>query len=60
MCLYVCVRRCGEKLVLGESEVTGLGAPDMFHANMIAREMVLSAGMNSKLGPMDLMKIKVS
>ena len=29
--------RCAEKLVMGESEVTGMGAPDLFHANMIAR-----------------------
>lgn len=29
--------RCAEKLVMGESEVTGMGAPDMFQANIIAR-----------------------
>ncbi len=45
--------------MLGESEVTGLGVPDVFHANMIAREMVLSAGMGRKMGPMDLMRLKV-
>jgi len=49
--------RAAEKLVMGESEVTGLGAPDMFHANMIAREMVLSAGFNRKLGPVSLMQV---
>lgn len=30
-------------------QMTGLGSPDLFHANMIAREMVLSAGMGSKV-----------
>lgn len=49
--------RCAEKLVMGESEVTGLGTPDLFHANMIAREMILSAGMGQKVGPLDLMKL---
>ena len=43
---------------MGESEVTGLGAPDMFHANMIAREMILSAGFNKKLGPVSLMQVR--
>eukprot|EP00877_Chromochloris_zofingiensis_P008651 jgi/Chrzof1/4039/Cz13g18040.t1 len=52
--------RCCEKLVMGESEVTGLGAPDMFQANMIAREMIMSAGMNQRLGPVDLMHLKVT
>jgi hypothetical protein len=42
--------RCAEKLVMGEGELTGLGTPDLFHANMIAREMVLSAGMGRKVG----------
>jgi hypothetical protein len=30
--------------------MTGLCAPDLFHANMVAREMVLSAGMGRKMG----------
>jgi ATP-dependent Zn protease len=30
----------------------------MFHANMIAREMVLSAGFNRKLGPVSLMQVR--
>ncbi|MEW5306932.1 MAG: hypothetical protein WDW36_009362 [Sanguina aurantia] len=47
--------RCSEKLVMGESEVTGLGSPDLFHANMIAREMILTMGMGRKMGPVDLM-----
>lgn len=29
--------------------MTGLGSTDLFHANMIAREMVLSAGMGRKV-----------
>lgn len=35
----------------------GLGVQDMFHANMIAREMVLAAGMGPKMGPVDLMHV---
>jgi hypothetical protein len=31
-------------------QMTGLCAPDLFHANMVAREMVLSAGMGRKMG----------
>eukprot|EP00878_Enallax_costatus_P001473 GHUV01001624.1.p1 GENE.GHUV01001624.1~~GHUV01001624.1.p1 ORF type:complete len:977 (+),score=283.07 GHUV01001624.1:432-2933(+) len=49
--------RTAEKLVMGESEMTGLGAADLFHANMIAREMILSAGMGRKMGPVDLMHL---
>jgi hypothetical protein len=30
--------------------MTSLCAPDLFHANMVAREMVLSAGMGRKIG----------
>ncbi len=30
---------------------TGQGSPDLFHANLIAREMVLSFGMGPKTGP---------
>lgn len=41
--------RCAERLVMGESEMTGLGSTDLFQANMIAREMVLSAGMGRKV-----------
>ncbi|WIA15942.1 hypothetical protein OEZ85_012685 [Tetradesmus obliquus] len=49
--------RAAEKMVMGEAEMTGLCAPDLFHANMVAREMVLSAGMGRKIGPMDLMSL---
>jgi len=49
--------RCGERLVMGDSEVTGMGAPDLFHANMIAREMVLAMGMGRRMGPVDLMHV---
>lgn len=49
--------RCAEKLVMGEGEVTAMGAPDLFHANMIAREMVLSMGMGRRMGPVDLMYV---
>lgn len=47
--------RCAERLVLGEGEMTAMGAPDLFQANMIAREMVLSMGMGRRSGPMDMM-----
>ncbi|KAG2495020.1 hypothetical protein HYH03_006952 [Edaphochlamys debaryana] len=49
--------RCAEKLVMGEGEMTGMGSPDLFHANLIAREMVLSMGMGRKTGPLDLMRV---
>ena len=32
-----------------------LGAADTFHANIIAREMILSMGMGRRMGPVDLM-----
>lgn len=48
--------RAAEKLVLGDSEVTGQGAPDVFQANLIAREMVLSCGMGRKVGPVSLLE----
>ena len=35
----------------------GLGSADLMHANLIAREMVLSMGMGSKMGPVDLMHV---
>jgi hypothetical protein len=35
--------------------MTGLCAPDLFHANMVAREMVLSAGMGRKIGECDML-----
>eukprot|EP00879_Flechtneria_rotunda_P027270 GHRR01029205.1.p1 GENE.GHRR01029205.1~~GHRR01029205.1.p1 ORF type:complete len:107 (-),score=40.82 GHRR01029205.1:543-863(-) len=38
-------------------QVTGMGAADLFHSNMVAREMILSAGMGRKVGPMDLMSL---
>ena len=34
---------------------TALGAADTFHANIIAREMILSMGMGRRMGPVDLM-----
>ncbi|KXZ53715.1 hypothetical protein GPECTOR_6g632 [Gonium pectorale] len=49
--------RCAEKLVNGEGEMTGMGSPDLFHANLIAREMVLSMGMGRRTGPVDLMRV---
>ncbi len=32
-----------------------LGSADVFHANMIAREMIMSMGMGKRMGPVDLM-----
>jgi len=34
-----------------------MGAPDLFHANMIAREMVMTMGMGRRMGPIELMKL---
>jgi len=34
-----------------------MGAPDLFHANMIAREMVMTMGMGRRMGPVELMKL---
>eukprot|EP00798_Chlamydomonas_sp_ICE-L_P024177 gene24177-9766_t len=51
--------RCAERLVVGdELHMTGISAPDHFHANMIAREMVLEFGMGKKTGPVDLMNVR--
>lgn len=50
--------RCAERLVMGEGEVTAMGAPDLYHANMIAREMVLSMGMGRRMGPVDLLHVQ--
>ncbi|GIL84930.1 hypothetical protein Vretimale_9765 [Volvox reticuliferus] len=49
--------RCSEKLVMGEGNVTGMGSPDLFHANLIAREMVMSMGMGRRTGPVDLLRV---
>ncbi len=49
--------RCAERLVMGEGEMTAMGSPDLFHANMIAREMVLTMGMGRRMGPVDLMYV---
>ncbi len=35
----------------------GMSSPDVFHANMIAREMVLGMGMGRRMGPFDLMHV---
>ena len=32
-----------------------MGAADTFHANVIAREMILSMGMGKRMGPVDMM-----
>jgi cell division protease FtsH len=50
--------RCAEKLVMGEGELTGLGAIDLFHANSIAREMVMATGMSPRLGPVEFLHLK--
>lgn len=48
--MHVCVCVSRALLLLCSGQVTGLCAPDLFHANMVAREMILSAGMGRKLG----------
>ena len=42
MLLHCCVACC--------LQMTGLCAADLFHANIVAREMILSAGMGRKIG----------
>ncbi|KAG2437047.1 hypothetical protein HYH02_011309 [Chlamydomonas schloesseri] len=49
--------RCAEKLVMGEGQMTGMGSPDLFHANLIAREMIMSMGMGRRTGPIDLLRV---
>ena len=49
------LRRCAEKLVMGEGFVTTAGAADLEHVNSIAREMVYRCGFSKKLGPVSLM-----
>jgi cell division protease FtsH len=49
--------RCAEKLVMGEGELTGLGAMDLFHANSIAREMVMASGMSRRIGPVEMIHL---
>ncbi|GLC69378.1 ATP-dependent zinc metalloprotease FTSH 1 [Pleodorina starrii] len=49
--------RCAEKLVMGEGNLTGMGSPDLFHANLIAREMIMSMGMGRRTGPVDLLRV---
>jgi cell division protease FtsH len=49
--------RCAEKLVMGEGELTGLGAMDVYHANSIAREMVMASGMSRRIGPVEMMHL---
>ncbi len=34
-----------------------MGAPDLFHANLIAREMILSMGMGRRTGPLDFLRV---
>jgi cell division protease FtsH len=51
---------CAEKLVMGEEHTTALGAADSFHANMIAREMIMSMGMGRRMGPVDLMHVNAA
>lgn len=35
----------------------GMGSPDLFHANLIAREMIMSMGMGRRTGPIDLLRV---
>lgn len=49
--------RCsvGERLVLGEANVSTAGGGDLNSANRVAREMVYRCGFSAKLGPVSLM-----
>jgi len=44
--------RCGERLTLGDNNVSTAGVPDVKAANDLARQMVLRYGFNDRLGPM--------
>lgn len=46
--------RCGERLVLGDENLSTAGLPDIKAANDLARQMVLRHGFNTRLGPMIL------
>ena len=53
-----CRRACcrvGERLVLGDANVSTMGAGDLNAANRCAREMVYRCGFSAKLGPVSLM-----
>lgn len=50
----VVVRRCAERLLLGEAGMTQSGAIDLDDANYMARKMVYSLGWSKKLGPVCL------
>lgn len=47
--------RVGERLVLGESNVSTAGGGDLNAAGRVAREMVYRCGFSAKLGPVSLM-----
>ena len=47
--------RVGERLVLGDANVSTMGAGDLNAANRCAREMVYRCGFSAKLGPVSLM-----
>ena len=48
-------RRCGERMVMGEANVTTAGGADLAMANNVAREMVYRCGFSARLGPVALM-----
>ena len=48
-------RRCGERMVMGEENVTTAGGGDLVMANNIAREMVYRCGFSPRIGPVALM-----
>jgi ATP-dependent Zn protease len=52
--LHACCR-VGERLVLGDANVSTMGAGDLNAANRCAREMVYRCGFSAKLGPVSLM-----
>jgi len=53
---YTCSCCCFNALTVGVSvPFAALGSADVFQANMIAREMILSMGMGATMGPVDLM-----
>ena len=50
------MRRCAEKMVLGEANISTAGGSDLEHANNIAREMVYRCGFRCAARPLRVLK----
>ena len=47
--------RCGERMLMGEENLTTAGGGDLVMANNVAREMVYRCGFSARIGPVALM-----